>query len=85
MKLSCLAMAIIGTALAVAAEPQPFSERTLGPNDFSYYRFFGKGETFGIAIADVTTNAESRAKFWKRVGDAKVPIIWQLTFKRTKE
>ncbi|MBQ6923707.1 MAG: hypothetical protein IJQ73_03615 [Kiritimatiellae bacterium] len=81
-----MAMAIIGTSLVVAAEePQFFSERALGPNDFSYYRFFGKGETFGIAIADVTTNVESRAKFWKRVEEAKVPIIWQLTFKRTKE
>ena len=68
----------------MAEETQPLPERALGPNDFSYYRFFGKGETFGIAIADVTTNAERRATFWKRVEEAKVPIIWQLTFKRAK-
>ena len=57
----------------------------LGANDCSYYRFPGKGETFVVTMASVTTNVRSRAEFWKRVETANVPVIGQFTFGRTKE
>ncbi len=87
MKLSSLAMAMLVAALAsssVADDLRPFSGRTLDQNDYSYYRFPGKGETFVVTTAWLTTNAVKRQEFWKRVAADKVPVIYQLIFPRKK-
>ena len=53
-------------------------------HDFCYYRCTGRGETFAMQTAALTTNAASRAKFWAKVVSDKMPVIYQLTFPKRK-
>ena len=56
----------------------------LTAHDFSYYRCTGRGETFAMQTATLTTNAASRAMFWAKVSSDKMPVIYQLTFPKKK-
>ena len=56
----------------------------LTAHDFCYYRCTGRGETFAMQMATLTTNAASRARFWAKVASDKMPVIYQLTFRRGK-
>lgn len=56
----------------------------LDANDFCYYRSTGRGETFAIKTASVTTNLAARKKFWAEVNANTMPVIYQLTFPRKK-
>ena len=53
-------------------------------HDFCYYRCTGRGETFAMQTASLTTNAASKAKFWAKVASDKMPVIYQLTFPKRK-
>ena len=54
--------------------------RTLGSNDYSYYRWNGKEGTFLMRTVAVTTNLVKRQKFWKEVSENSRPVIYQLVF-----
>ena len=84
VKMPLFALLAIVCAAAVQAESVSDAERTLGPSDFSYYRFSGKGETFVMTTAWLTTNVVERQRFWRRVESDKVPVIYQLVFPRKK-
>ena len=56
----------------------------LTAHDFCYYRCTGRGETFAMQTAALTTNAASRARFWAKVSSDKMPVIYQLTFPKKK-
>lgn len=76
---------ILAAALAAAgANCAIGGGRTLDADDFCYYRCTGRGETFAIRIARVTTNEVARQAFWRQVAADKVPVIHQLTFTRKK-
>ena len=56
----------------------------LDANDFSYYRYSGKGETFVMQTASVTDDEVKRKSFWAKVENDKIPVIYQLVFKKLK-
>ena len=56
----------------------------LDAKDFCYYRATGRGETFAMKTASVTTNLAVRQKFWNEVAANRMPVIYQLTFPKKK-
>ena len=56
--------------------------RTLGSNDYSYYRWNGKVGTFAMKTVAVTTDLATRQKFWKEVAENTRPVIYQLMFRQ---
>ena len=71
------------TIMAAMAAATAFADgRTLGANDYSYYRWPGKEGTFAMKTVAATTNIASRQKFWKEVAENTRPVIYQIMFQK---
>ena len=73
-------MRILPIVFAMTAATALADCRTLGSNDYSYYRWNGKEGTFLMRTVAVTTNLVKRQKFWKEVSENSRPVIYQLVF-----